>query len=124
MHAQTTLPQRAAVTAPPPAVALCLHCGRLPIGAPHHEGCFSGFQLELMRRYPTLTDVATLDEADAIERTFRFWTGLIHALRPRFPASADNCVERRWDEVTGYVERLLARHARRATPVASEVAAS
>jgi len=120
------LPRRAAITPPPqPAVASCPHCGQLPIGAPHHEECFPGFQLELIRQHPTLTDVATFDEADTVERIFRFWTGMIHALRRSHPHSADNCVERRWDEVTGYIERLLARHARRrATDDASTTAAA
>lgn len=67
----------------------------------------------------------SLSEAKVIERIFRFWTGMIHAIRPRFPSLADSCVERRWWEATGCVKRLLARYARRsATRAVPEAAAS
>ena len=127
MYAQTqaTLPRRAAITPPPqPAVASCPHCGLLPEGAPHGESCFPAFQRALIAQYPGLPDAVSLEEAEAIERIFRFWAGLAHALRTK-PYSVGRCVERRWNEVTGYVERLLARHARRrATDDASTTAAA
>jgi hypothetical protein len=113
MHAHATLPpQPAAVTAPPLAVFQCPHCGSLPIGAPHREDCFPAFQAELLRAYPALRNAISLHEAEVIERVFRLYAGMIHMLRPRFPGSADDCVERRWEEASAYVERLLARHAR------------
>lgn len=112
--------------APPlPAATECPHCGTLPAGAPHRADCFPAFQAELLRAYPALQDAVSLREAEAIERIFRFWADMIHALTPRSRSLADDCVERRWWEVTGYVERLLARHARRsATLAAPEAAAS
>lgn len=125
MHTQATRPQPAATTAPPLSAATeCPHCGRLPAGAPHRAGCFPSFQAELLRAYPALQDAVSLREAEAIERIFRFWTGMIHTLSPRSPSLADTCVERRWWETSGYVERLLARHARRSAICAAPEAAA
>lgn len=125
MHIQATQPQPAAMTVPPlPAATECPHCGTLPAGAPHRADCFPAFQAELLRAYPALQDAVSLSEAEVIERIFRFWTGMIHALRLRFTASADTCVERRWWEASGYVERLLARHARRHPATDAAAAAS
>lgn len=113
------------MTAPPLTAAIkCPHCGLLPTGAPHREGCFPSFQAELLRAYPALQDAVSLSEAEAIERIFRFWADMIHALTPRSRSLADDCVERRWWEVTGYVERLLARHARRHPATDATAAAS
>lgn len=124
MHTQATS-QPAATTAPPlPAATECPHCGLLPTGAPHRANCFPSFQAELLRAYPALQDAVSLGEAEAIERIFRFWTGMIHALSPRSPSLVDTCVERRWWEASGYVERLLARHARRCTVTDATAAAS
>ncbi|MDP3771298.1 MAG: hypothetical protein Q8R16_03285 [bacterium] len=93
------------------AVVTCTHCGQLPTGAPHRQDCFPAFQRALLDAHPALSNVITMAEAGAIEGIFRFWTGIIHALR-RSPILVENCVERRWWETTDYVERLLARHTR------------
>lgn len=82
------------------------------MGVSHREDCFLAFQQALLAAYPALTDVVTMEDAGAIERIFRFWTGIIHALR-RSPVLVASCVERRWHETTAYVERMLARHTRR-----------
>lgn len=125
MHAQATQPQPAAETAPPlPAVTTCPHCGQLPGETPHREDCFPNFQVALLAAYPALQDAVSLREAEAIERIFRLYTDFIRMLRPRFAASADTCVERCWWEATSYVERLLARHARRHPATDAAAAAS
>lgn len=82
------------------------------MGAPHAQNCFLAFQQALLAAYPALTDVVTMEDASAIERIFRFWTGITHALRLS-PVLVGTCVERRWHETTAYVERMLARHVRR-----------
>ena len=127
MHVQAQEAQprpTAAMPLPAPATDPCPHCGTLPLGAPHGESCFPAFQRALIARYPGLPNAVSLEEAEAIERIFRFWAGLMHALRAK-PYSVGRCVERRWGEVGDYVERLLARHARRhATDDASTTAAA
>lgn len=112
MHTQPLQRPGAIVGGPPQlATAPCPTCGPLPMGAPHTQNCFLAFQRALLSAYPALTGVVTMEEAGAIERTFRFWTGIIHALRSS-PVLVADCVERRWHETTAYVERMLARHAR------------
>ena len=112
MHTQP-IPRRAPIATPPPlTIAQCPTCGPLTVSTAHRQDCFPAFQRALLSAYPALTDVVTMEEANAIERIFRFWTGIIHALR-RSPAIAEHCVERRWYEVTWYVERVIARHTSR-----------